>query len=113
MSVANKKVVRINKPKYQRNFLQIGIDDWQEASKSLNYSEFKLYLYLAGNMDNCKLELSQKAVENAIGIKRTAYHDAVKKLKAAGFLSETYNNILDFHTAPSVQADSAKKIREF
>jgi DNA-binding MarR family transcriptional regulator len=97
MSVANQKVVHVHKPKYQRDFLQIGIDEWQEASKSLNYSEFKLYLYLAGNADGYSLELSQKAVENAIGIKKTAYHDAVKKLKELGFLKEASSNILDFY----------------
>jgi hypothetical protein len=98
MSVTNQKIVRIHKPKYQRDFLQIGIDEWQDAKRMLNYSEFALYLYLAGNMDNFKLELSQKAVENATGIKKTAYHDAVKKLKEFGYLTEAYGNTFDFHT---------------
>jgi len=114
MSVANQKIVRIHKPKYDGNFLQISKQEWQEASKSLNYSEFKLYLYLAGNMDNYKLELSQKAVENATGIRKTAYHDAVKKLKELGFLTEAYGNTFDFHTRavrPSGQGKAESEIR--
>ena len=100
MAVANQKIVHINKHKYKDNFLQIGIDEWQEASKLLNYSAFKLYLYLAGNKDGYNLELSQKAVENATGIKKTAYHDSVKKLKMEGYLVEKQGNVFDFFTRP-------------
>jgi|AGTN01.3.fsa_nt_gi hypothetical protein len=113
MSVANQKIVCIHKPKYQRDFLQIGIQEWQDARKALNYSELALYLYLAGNANGYNLELSQKAVENAIGIKKTAYHDAVKKLRVLGFLTGAYGNVLDFHTRavrPSGQGE-AEKIR--
>lgn len=115
MAVANQKIVRIHKPKCVNGFLQIDKQDWHDACAVLNYSEFKLYLYLANNAEGFKLELSQKAVENAIGIKRTAYHDAVKKLKEAGFLTEAYGNTFDFHTRavrPSGQAKVDKRIRQ-
>ena len=114
MSVANQKIIRVHKPKYDGNFLQISKQEWQEARKVLNYSEFALYLYLAGHKDGYRLELSQKAVENAIGIKKTAYHDAIKKLKTLGFLTEAYGNILDFHhtraVRPSGQDEAEKEV---
>ena len=73
MSVPNQKIVCINKPKYQQNFLQIGVQEWQEARQAMTYSEFSFYLYLASNANGYNLELSQKAVENTIGIKKTSY----------------------------------------
>lgn len=80
MSVSNQKKVIIHKPKYKANFLQIGIDEWQQARKVMTYGEFSLYLYLAGNADGFNLELSRQAFENATGYKKTAYSDAVNKL---------------------------------
>ena len=46
---ANQKTIIINKKKYDKNFLQIGIDEWQEAYKKLKPTTFAIYLYLCGN----------------------------------------------------------------
>ena len=35
---------------HEQQTLHIGVDDWQEAVKIMNQSEFALYLYLAGIM---------------------------------------------------------------
>ena len=56
MSVPNQKIVCINKPKYQQNFLQIGVQEWQEARQAMTYSEFSFYLYLASNANGYNLE---------------------------------------------------------
>ena len=85
MSVTNQKVVYIHKRKYTGNFLQIGIDEMRLAQQQMTYCEFVLYLYLAGNADGFKLELSQQAFENATGYKKTAYHNAVNKLIELGY----------------------------
>ena len=65
MSVTNQKVVYIHKKQYTGNFLQIGIDEMRLAQHEMTYCEFVLYLYLAGNANGFKLELSQQAFENA------------------------------------------------
>ena len=100
MSVPNQKVVYIHKRKYTGNFLQIGIDEMRLAQQQMTYCEFVLYLYLAGNADGFKLELSQQAFENAIGYKKTAYHNAVNKLIELGYLTQSYNYHYEFHTTP-------------
>lgn len=102
MSVANQKIVIIKKEKYKDNFLQIGIDEWQKAvrDEKLNYSEFCLYLYLAGNMNDFRLELSQSAFQNATGYRKTSFHDAVKGLIEKGYLVQRMNNSYEFHTTP-------------
>ena len=100
MSVPNQKVVYIHKRKYTGNFLQIGIDEMRLAQQQMTYCEFVLYLYLAGNADGFKLELSQQAIENATGYKKTAYHNAVNKLIELGYLTQSYNYHYEFHTTP-------------
>lgn len=69
MSSPNQRIVQIEKPKYEKNFLQIGENEWIEAFTRLKPSAFGIYLYLANNANGYKLELSQKAVENKLGIK--------------------------------------------
>lgn len=98
MSVPNQKVVYIHKRKYTGNFLQIGIDEMRLAQQQMTYCEFVLYLYLAGNANGFKLELSQQAFENATGYKKTAYHNAVNKLIELGYLTQSYNYHYEFHT---------------
>ena len=96
----NQKVIHINKNKYTANFLQVGIDEWQTAFKKLTPSAFAVYLYLASNADGFDLALSQKAIENALGIKKTAYHTAIEALKKEGYIEVLQGNIEVFHTAP-------------
>ena len=100
MSVPNQKVVYIHKRKYTGNFLQIGIDEMRLAQQQMTYCEFVLYLYLAGNANGFKLELSQQAFENTTGYKKTAYHNAVNKLIELGYLTQSYNYHYEFHTTP-------------
>lgn len=100
MSVPNQKIIHIIKPAYTERFLQIGISEWQNARREMTYGEFCLYLYLAGNMNEFHLELSQEAFEKATGFKKTTYHDAVKKLTALGYLTYSHGNTWDFHTTP-------------
>ena len=96
----NQKVIHINKNKYTANFLQVGIDEWQTAFKKFTPSAFAVYLYLASNADGFDLALSQKAIENALGIKKTAYHTAIEALKNEGYIEVLQGNIEVFHTAP-------------
>ena len=96
MSVPNQLTVRIQKPQYKEKFLQIGIDEWIHAANIFPPATFKLYLYLAGNKDNFSLELSQQAVQNTIGIKKTAYHDGLNELKEAGYLKPLKGNLWSF-----------------
>jgi hypothetical protein len=100
MSVPNQRIIHIIKPAYKKEFLQIGITEWQQAQREMTYGEFCLYLYLAGNANGFDLELSQAAFEKATGFKKTTYHDAVKKLTTLGYLTYSHGNTWDFHTTP-------------
>lgn len=102
MTYPNQKIIHINKQKYEANFLQIGIDEWQEALKLFDKkaSVFCLYLYLAGNKDGYNLELSKEAFEKATGFKKSSYCDGINKLIELGYLVHKQGNIYDFFTRP-------------
>ena len=113
MSVPNQRIVKIHKPKYRENFLQIGIDEWQAAVKVMTKCEFALYLYLAGNADGFNLELSRQAFENATGYKKTAYSDAVNKLIQLGYIVHKGGNFYHFYTSPRRERERAQKTNGF
>ena len=96
----NQKIIHINKKSYKSNFLQVGIEEWQEAFQQLKPSTFAVYLYLASNADGFDLALSQKAVEKALNIKKTAYHSAIAELKEKGYIGTMQGNIDYFFTSP-------------
>ena len=108
MSYSNQKILRIVKPKYEREFLQVGITEWQNAYKVLTPSAFAIYLYLASNADGFCLELSQKAIENSLGIKKTAYFEAVKQLEGKGYIQPISGNMFYFLlSANSVKTENS------
>lgn len=110
MSYSNQKILRIVKPKYEREFLQVGITEWQNAYKELTPSAFAIYLYLASNADGFCLELSQKAIENSLGIKKTAYFEAVKQLEGKGYIQPISGNMFYFLlSANSVKTEISGK----
>lgn len=92
---ANQKTIIINKKKYDKNFLQIGIDEWQEAYKKLKPTTFAIYLYLCGNKDGYHFDLSPAAIDNALGIKKTAYYSAIQQLEEENYIVDG-----NFYTTP-------------
>lgn len=109
-TVPNQKVIHITKEKYKENFLQIGIDEWQTACKELAPAAFKLYLYLASNANGFDLALSAAAVQNAIGLKKTAYYDSFKELENKGYITLKQGNIYTFSAnAENYSANAERK----
>ena len=101
-SFPNQRTVTIHKPTYSGNFVQVDIDDWQEAYATLTRSGFGLYLYCCGNKDGYKLELSSAAVQNALHISDSSYRRAVEELLEHGYFipKNKTNTKYDFFTTP-------------
>ena len=101
-SFPNQRTVTIHKPTYSRNFVQVDIDDWQEAYATLTRSGFGLYLYCCGNKDDFKLELSSAAVQNALHISDSSYRRAVEELLEHGYFipKNKTNTKFDFFMTP-------------
>lgn len=97
----NQKVIHIMKKKYFRDFLQIGIKEWEKAFQDLSKNELGLYLYLSSNADGYDLTLSPALIEEELGIKRTSYHDSITKLKKLGYLVKgQQDGVCEFYTTP-------------
>ena len=99
-TVPNQKTIIIHKKKYLKNFLQVGIEEIQEVVSKYNKSTVALYLYLCANADGYNLALSQAAFENAYGIKKSAYYDAIETLTKDGYLVKEGGNTYNFYTTP-------------
>ena len=99
-SFANQRTVTIHKPLYEKNFVQVDIDEWQEAFDTLTKSSFGLYLYCCGNQNGYKLELSSAAVQNALRISDSSYRRAVEELLEKGYFIQNTNTKYDFYTSP-------------
>ncbi len=100
MPVANQLEITIHKPRYERDFLSVSKKEWITASTLLTYSEFKLYLYLAGNADGYALEYSPQAVSNQIDISRGRASEVRRSLEAMGYIDHIGGNHYSFYTKP-------------
>lgn len=103
VSYPNQRIVTIHKPKYEANFLQVSISEWQEAYVRLERKgSFGLYLYLCSNMDGFPLALSSADIQKCLHVSDSTYRRAVEDLLGEGYLIQRNGNehTLDFYTTP-------------
>ena len=88
MSVPNQRVIYImrDSENARSNFFKIGHKQLDKAVNDLNANTFKLYIYLANNKDNYKLELSSKHFIEWSGTSDSTYDRAFKELKEKQYL---------------------------
>lgn len=98
----NQRMVNIHREAPKYNFLGIQNANWQDASKDLGAHALMLYLYLASNKDNYQLALSPAAVQDAIGMPRSTYHDQFHKLESRGYIVNSHGNTYEFYERPRV-----------
>ena len=67
-------------------------------------------MYLASNADNYTLALSPAAVRQAIGLKRSTYHDKFHELEEKGYLVHTHGNTFEFYEVPQAAAQTKNSI---
>lgn len=96
----NQRTVIIHRERVSSDFLGIKNENWQCASRTLGAHALRLYLYFAANADNYSLALSPAAIEAAIGIPRSTYHDQFRKLINYGYLVQRNGNQYDFYETP-------------
>lgn len=99
-TVENQKVIRIHKPKYGYDFLQVANKEWMTVNKTLSPYGLQLYLFLAGNADNFEVALSPEAAEQMAGIRSTTFYKYLRLLEEAGYLVWRKGNCFDFYTSP-------------
>ena len=102
-TVANQSIVTIHKPQYKENFLQVSIDEWQEAFIKLPARiSFAMYIYLCSNANGFPLALSPADFMKQLNVSKSSYDRAVDDLLAAGYLMmrNGKKNTMDFYTSP-------------
>lgn len=106
MSVPNQNIIIIHKKYPEKDFLQVKNESWKNVLKGTkeDYAALALYLYLASNMNNYRLELSPQAIQNAIGMPRSTYYKKLKILKDNGYIIERQGNLLEFYETPQEQS---------
>lgn len=102
----NQRMVKVHRERATANFLGIKNENWQAASRDLGAHGLQLYLYLASNADNYTLALSPAAVRQAIGLKRSTYHDKFHELEEKGYLVNTHGNTFEFYEVPQAAAQT-------
>ena len=111
----NQKIVKIHKAQCDKTHLYsvINLDAMRGAMKAFNGREanaFLLWCYFAMNQQDYEFALSNKAVEEAIGVKKDAYDSAIAKLIKAGYLVNDGGNRYSFYEEPPEgQRDGTKE----
>lgn len=98
----NQKYVRIRKEDCDKQHLYatINLKALEAAMRRFsgrNANAFILWVYFARNRPNYGFALSSAAVEQATGIKRDAYNNAVKLLREGGYLKPVGNKDSRFY----------------
>lgn len=106
----NQRMVKVHRERATANFLGIKNENWQAASRDLGAYGLQLYLYLASNADNYTLALSPAAVRQAIGLKRSTYHDKFHELEDKGYLVNSHGNTYEFYEVPQAAAQTQKVV---
>lgn len=102
-------MVRIHREAAKSDFLGIKNENWMAASCDLGAHALRLYLYFAANANNYELALSPVAVQDAIGMPRSTYHDQFRKLISKGYLVQSHGNTFDFYEVPQPSRAAHKK----
>lgn len=109
MSYPNQLKIKIHKPTYDEKylkkngaFMQIGIEEWQEAYRSFkgNASAMGMFFYLASNANGYDKYLSKADFENVCGKSKSSYHRAIDLLKEKGYIYKDQSGSLNFATTP-------------
>lgn len=101
--------IHIHKTEKQAEGFALSNDEWQEAIRAMNLSEFALYLYLSSQPDKSLLPLSKQAYEDATGFQKSSYYDAITKLKELGYLIEHSKTEFSFFTRPVRNGGSGQR----
>ena len=88
MAAPNQRIIYIQRMSadVRKDYFKIGNVQLDKAAADLSGNAFKLYIYLADNQNNYKLELSSKHFIQWSGTSDSTYDRAFKELKDKGYL---------------------------
>ena len=108
-TVANQKVITINKEKCSRakgyEYSMTNLRAETQAALRLEAGPFKLWRFLAMNSDGYPFALSSKVAEEMFGIQRKQYNNAIAELVRQGYLVAVRegSNIYNFYEVSALE----------
>ena len=115
-TVPHQKVVKIHREDKGNNFISISKESYSKAYRDMSSSSaaLGLYIWLVGNKDNYTFALSPEAIENQIGMARSSYNGAVKRLIDLGYLvrKDENSNVYDFYEVTRLDGKIERKAVE-
>lgn len=108
----NQRTIIVHRESLNTDFLGIKNETWQAAARNLRPHTLLLYLYLASNRDNFRLALSPAAIQDAIGMPRSTYHDQFHALVSKGYIVPKQGNTYEFYEVPRPRAELSCSIQE-
>ena len=100
-SFPNQNFIQIHKQSYSRDFLQIGISEWQKACRVLTPSAFKIYLYLASNADGFRMALSKQDIKDKLDISFSRFYESIALLRRMKYICCSGSNQFHFFLSPN------------
>ncbi len=98
------------------NFISLNKENYTKAYRDMSNSSaaLALYIWFVGNKDNYSFALSPQAIENQLGMARSSYHGAIKKLVELGYLvkKDENSNRYDFYEVSRFDGKIERKMVE-
>ena len=99
------RITRINRDDTTDDYVVLDTSDFLNATKNLDGSTFKLYMYLASHTSGMMIILWRQEVKDVLNMSYHAYTSAFDKLVKSGYLVESGtvcngNKLYDFYTYP-------------
>lgn len=109
MTNPNQKKITVKKCSRDngKTFAYMSTDALQKAMNNLKECSLKLWLYLAKNQTEYKIDLSKEACEEW-GITESSYKRAKKDLEKKGYLRFDHGNKYIFVESPELEINSAQ-----
>lgn len=114
-TVPNQSTVKIHREETGNNFIAISKHSFSMAYQNMSNSSaaLGLYIWFVGNKDNYSFALSPQAIYNQLGMARSSYNGAMKKLIELKYLVKRENsNIYDFYEISKSDASSDSETAE-
>ena len=94
ITVPNQKIVTVEKEPCGKGnlYAAINLNAMEAAAQDLDAGAFKLWIYFAKNQNGYEFALSSKDAHDTFGLGKSQYDTAVKKLIAAGYLTNVQGN---------------------
>ena len=99
------RITRINRKDATDDYVVLDTSDFLDASKNLDGSTFKLYMYLASHASGTMIILWRQEIKDVLNMSYRTYTSAFDKLVESDYLVESDtacngSKLYDFYTHP-------------